>query len=94
MPDKPWEPNVIHISESYQESYPTGKGNFQQIHFGPLYESKFLHVPQGTITAGDEAIDDYILEARRKMHCRLVTAVTNMVNKAIDDKRIIGIQKR
>jgi hypothetical protein len=86
--DTPWADNVVQITEMYEEKYPTGKRNYEMVGFGPVIESRFLHIPEG------ENPDTYIMEARRKMHDRLVRSVIDMVNKAIKDKRIVGVEIR
>ena len=88
MIEKPWAENIVQITESYEEKYPSGKRNYEMINFGPVYESRFLYIPD------DVDIDDYILKAREKMHDRLVKSVIDMCNKAIGDGRLIGVNKR
>lgn len=87
--EKPWDENVVQLTECYSEKYPTGKRNYEMVEFGPVYESRFLYIPADT-----NDVDQYILAARCKMHDRLVASVKDMVNKAVSEKRIIGMELR
>lgn len=88
MGDKPWAENAVEIVESYQETYPSGKRNYEQIHFGPVREARFIYVPDSVVP------DEYIHEVRCKMHDRLMRSVIDMVNKAIEQGRLVGVAIR
>jgi len=84
--DTPWAENVVEITEVYEEGYPTGKRNYEMVKF-MLTERKFLYIPEGSNP------NEYIAEARKNMHNRLIAAVGNMVAEAVKAGRLVGVNR-
>ena len=87
--ENPWPNNIVEISESYEEVYPSGKKAYEMVHFGPVTERRFITIPED-----NEKPNDYLIKRRELMHDRLVETVKYMVNKAINEHTIVGVEKR
>jgi hypothetical protein len=84
--------SVVDISETYEESYPTGKRPYEMEKFF-LYEKETVWIGESRGPNVPQPKDEIILEARRAMHGRLVTAVGFMVDKAVREGRLVNLNR-
>jgi hypothetical protein len=73
----------------YQEKYPTGKRNYEMVEFGPIIEKRSIYIPEDC-----KDPNALLEETHQRMHDRLVRVVGEMVNKAIQAGRIVGVPAR
>ncbi len=78
----------VDITSMYDEKYPSGKRNYEMIEFGPVIEKRTVIIPEG------KDPNKYVEETHLAIHDRLVRVVKEMVNKAIRDGRLVGVQER
>jgi hypothetical protein len=79
----------VEVTAMYQEKYPTGKRNYEMVEFGPVIEKRTVYIPEDC-----EDPNKLLEDTHQAMHDRLVRVVGEMVNKAIRNGRIVGVQER